>query len=80
MQREQAGEAITRASGAPLNEAIRATTLIAALQVRVPCFSSSHPPDPHSFSPVLSTSRCTGAEPGRGRAISSASARRLRVE
>ncbi len=32
----------------------------------VPCFSSSHSPEPQSFSPVLSTSRCTGPEPGRG--------------
>lgn len=36
-------------------------------RVFVPCFSSSHSPEPHSFSPMLSTSRCTGPEPGRGR-------------
>lgn len=27
----------------------------------VPCFSISHSPEPHSFSPVLSTSRCMGS-------------------
>src|SRR3954464_4032379 len=30
-------------------------------RVRVPCFSSSHSPGPHSLSPVLSTNRCTGS-------------------
>ena len=30
-----------------------------------PCFSASHSPWPQSFSPVLSTSRCTGPEPER---------------
>ena len=48
----------------------------------VPCFSVSHSPAPHSFSPVLSTSRCKGsrtAVPSAGRGTSSVSARRLRV-
>ena len=48
-------------------------------RVFVPCFSSSHSPEPQSFSPVLSTSRCTGPEPGRGRTMSSVSALRLKV-
>ena len=30
----------------------------------VPCFSISHSPAPHSFSPVLSTRRCTGSGAG----------------
>ena len=47
-------------------------------RVFVPCFSSSHSPEPQSFSPVLSTSRCTGPEPGRGRTTSRLSARRLK--
>ena len=34
----------------------------------VPCFSTSHSPGPHSFRPVLSTSRCTGSLPERGAA------------
>ena len=52
-------------------------------RVAVPCFSSSHSPLPHSFKPVLSTSRCRGspspapAVPGRG--TSSVAARRLKV-
>ena len=33
-------------------------------RVLVPCFSISHSPGPHSFRPVLSTSRCTGSLPG----------------
>ena len=49
-------------------------------RVRVPCFSSSHSPDPHGVSPVLSTSRCMEPEPGRGDAAASVSALRLRVE
>src|SRR3954452_14446115 len=48
-------------------------------RVLVPCFSISHSPGPHSFRPVLSTSRCTGSVPDRGRGTSSVSARRLRV-
>jgi hypothetical protein len=35
--------------------------------VLVACFSTSHLPGPHSLSPVLSTSRCTGSPLGRGR-------------
>ena len=33
----------------------------------VPCFPTSHSPAPHSFSPVLSTSRCIMAGPRRPR-------------
>ena len=49
------------------------------------CCRASRPatrPGPHSRRPVLSTSRCTGPEPGldRGRGTSRVSARRLRVE
>src|SRR5207302_7898864 len=32
----------------------------------VPCFSTGHSPAPDSFSPVLSTIRCTGAALGGG--------------
>ena len=51
-------------------------------RVLVPCFSVSHSPGPPSLRPVLSTSRCTGPEPGldRGRGTSRVSARRLSVE
>src|SRR5829696_8012818 len=37
-------------------------------RVRVPCFSISHSPGPHSLSPVLSTNRCKGlaSPPGLG--------------
>src|SRR4051794_20736609 len=47
----------------------------------VPCFSISHSPGPHSFRPVLSTSRCTGSASlsDRGRGTSKVSALRLRV-
>ena len=45
----------------------------------VPCFSTSHSPGPQNFSPVLSTSRCSGALPAFGRGTSSVAARRLRV-
>ena len=45
----------------------------------VPCFSTNHSPGPQNFSPVLSTSRCTGSLPAFGRGTSSVSARRLRV-
>src|SRR4051794_10745906 len=48
-------------------------------RVFVPCFSTSHSPAPHSFRPVLSTSRCTGSVPDRGRETSNVAARRLRV-
>ena len=55
-------------------------------RVAVPCFSSSHSPLPHSFRPVLSTSRCKGpapppasAPPDRGRGTSNVAARRLNV-
>src|SRR3954464_13314560 len=55
-------------------------------RLQEPCFSTSHSPGPHSFSPVLSTSRCTGsasrpasALPDRGRGTSRVAARRLRV-
>ena len=50
-------------------------------RVLVPCFSISHSPAPHSFRPVLSTSRCMGSPSlrGRGRGTSSVSARRHRV-
>ena len=56
----------------------RCSTLQARRRL-VPCFSISHSPGPQSFSPVLSTSRCTGALPAFGRGTSSVSARRLRV-
>ncbi len=53
-------------------------------RVAVPCFSSGHSPLPHSFRPMLSTSRCMGslsapalAFPGRG--TSSVAERRLKV-
>ena len=51
-------------------------------RIFVPCFSVSHSPGPPSLRPVLSTSRCTGPEPGldRGRGTSRVSARRLSVE
>ena len=48
-------------------------------RVFVPCFASSYSPDPQSFSPVLSTSRCIGPEPGRGPTTARFSARRLNV-
>lgn len=32
-------------------------------RVRVPCFSINHSPAPHSFKPVLSTSKCRGCAP-----------------
>ncbi len=53
-------------------------------RVAVPCFSSSHSPLPHSFRPVLSTSRCMGSLPAPasafpGRGTSSVAARRLSV-
>ena len=52
-----------------------------ARRVLVPCFSSSHSPAPHSFSPVLSASRCMGlsSQCGLGRGSCSVSARRLKV-
>ena len=51
---------------------------------RPPCFSSSHSPLPHSFRPVLSSSRCMGSPPALapafpGRGTSSVAARRLKV-
>src|SRR4029077_2529266 len=53
-------------------------------RVLVPCFSTSHSPAPHSFNPVLSTSRCTGSAAAppreRNRGTSSVFARRLSVE
>src|ERR1700730_16454585 len=36
-------------------------------RVLVACFGTSHSPGPQSLSPVLSTSRCSGSLPGRGR-------------
>ncbi len=47
----------------------------------VPCFSFSHSPAPHSFSPVLSTSRCRGSAPALepGRSTSSVAAQRAVV-
>src|SRR3954471_10723505 len=51
-----------------------------ARRVRVPCFPTSHSPGPPSFSPVLSTSRCSGPPlPERGRGTSRVAARRDRV-
>ncbi len=52
-----------------------------ARRVFVPCFSISHSPAPHSFRPVLSTSRCTGSRPvlRRSCATSNVSALRHRV-
>src|SRR4051812_42453851 len=50
-------------------------------RVLVPCFSICHSPEPKSFRPVLSTSRCMGPPSlrGRGRGTSSVSAGRLSV-
>src|SRR4051812_23015519 len=47
-------------------------------RLRVACFSANHSPAPQSFTPVLSTSRCSGSALDRGRGTSSVSARRLR--
>src|SRR5208283_1088493 len=47
----------------------------------VPCFSISHSPAPLSFSPALSTSKCSGPVPARrSGGTSSVFARRLSVE
>src|SRR4051794_33712032 len=48
-------------------------------RVLVPCFSVSHSLAPHSFTPVLSTSRWMGSVPSCERGTSSVSARRLKV-
>ena len=46
-----------------------------------PCFSTSHSPAPPSFTPVLSTSRCSGPVPSLRRSgTCSVLARRLKVE
>jgi hypothetical protein len=53
-------------------------------RVFMPCFSISHSPAPHSFNPVLSTSRCKGLASilvlDLARGTSGVAARRLRVE
>ena len=58
---------VTRAQVAATIRPVSASTPMCSLRQErrafVPCFSSSHLPDPHSFSPVLPTNRCTGAEP-----------------
>jgi hypothetical protein len=36
-------------------------------RVRTPCFSNSHSPGPHSFRPVLSTTRPSSRQPATGR-------------
>jgi hypothetical protein len=47
----------------------------------VPCFSAKHSPAPQSFSPVLSTSKCSEPAPAlRSCGTSSVLARRLKVE
>ena len=51
-----------------------------ARRLRVPCFSTSPSPDPHSRRPVLSTNRWMGLEHDCGRGTAKVAARRLRVE
>ena len=56
-----------------------AITFRQARRVLVPCFPTSHSPGPDKRRPVLSTSRCRGPLPERGRGTGKPSARRLRV-
>jgi hypothetical protein len=70
----------TEATIRPVSASVARCSTLQARRRLVPCFSMSHSLAPQSFSPVLSTSRCTGSLPAFGRGTSSVLARRLRVE
>ena len=56
----------TEATIRPVSASVARCSTLQARRRLVPCFSTSHSPGPQSFSPVLSTSRCTGAAPRLG--------------